>query len=46
MTSFLNLAIKNKIINLFYFTTSRYWYEIDSLTDQKITNKLVKINKS
>ena len=39
MTSFLNSALKNKIINLNYFKTSRYWFEIDNIKDKKITEK-------
>lgn len=39
MTSFLNIAIKNKIINLSFFTTSRYWFEVDDVKDKKITEK-------
>ena len=43
MTSFLNLLIKNKIINLGYFLTNRFWYEIDTPKDliaiKKIKNE-------
>lgn len=39
MTSFLNSALKNKIISLNYFKTSRYWFEIDNIKDKKITEK-------
>ena len=41
MTSFLNSALKNKIINLNYFTTSRYWFEIDNIKDKKIAEKFL-----
>jgi len=41
MTSFLNNAIKNKIINLNYFKTSRYWFEIDNINDKKIAEKFL-----
>ena len=34
-TSFLNLAIKNKIIKLSYKKTSSYWFEIDTKGDLK-----------
>ncbi len=37
-TSFLNLAIKNKIIKLSYRKTSSYWYEIDTKSDLKSLN--------
>jgi len=40
MTSFLNLLIKNKIINLRYFLTKRFWYEIDSPSDLTALKKL------
>ena len=39
MTTFLNNAIKNKIINLGYFKTSKYWFEIDSVKDRKVAEK-------
>ena len=39
MTSCLNSALKNKIIKLNYFKTSRYWFEIDNIKDKKITEK-------
>ena len=39
MTSFLNSAIQNRIINLKYFKTSRYWFEIDNIKDKKIAEK-------
>ena len=35
MTSFLNIALKNKIISLSYFKTSRYWFEIDNNRDKE-----------
>lgn len=41
MTSFLNLAIKYKILNLKYFTTSEFWVEIDSLKDLRAVNKII-----
>ena len=34
-TSFLNLAIKKKIIDLKYIKTDIEWYEIDNLKDLK-----------
>lgn len=40
MTSFLNLLIKNKIINLGYFLTNRFWYEIDTPKDLIAIKKL------
>ncbi len=39
MTSFLNNAIENKIINLGYFKTSKYWFEIDNIKDRKVAEK-------
>ena len=33
MTTFLNLLIKNKIIDLGYFLTKKFWYEIDTPKD-------------
>lgn len=35
MTSFLNLCIKNRIIDLSYFLTNLFWYEIDTPQDFK-----------
>ena len=43
-TSFINDAIKQKIIKVHYTITSKYWFEIDSKKDIKIVEKL--INKS
>ena len=39
MTSFLNSAIQNRIINLKYFKTSRFWFEIDNIKDKNIAEK-------
>ena len=44
MTSFLNSAIQNRIINLKYFKTSRFWFEIDNIKD-KNCRKIFIINK-
>ena len=41
MTSFLNNALNDKIINLNYFKTSRFWFEIDNIKDKKITEKFL-----
>jgi len=41
MTSFLNSALKKNIINLNYFTTSKYWFEIDNIKDKKIAEKFL-----
>lgn len=41
MTSFLDIALKNKIISLGYFETSRYWFEIDNAKDKKIAEKFL-----
>ena len=38
-TSFLDLAIKSKIIKLKAVLTSKFWYEIDNLADIKFTEK-------
>ena len=43
MTNFLNNALKDKIISLGYFETSRYWFEIDNNKDKKIARKSKKI---
>jgi len=40
MTSFLNLLVQNKIINLSYFLTNKFWYEIDTPADIKSLKKL------
>ena len=39
MTNFLNIALKDKIFNLNYFETSRYWFEVDNIKDKNITEK-------
>ena len=38
-TSFLDLAIKSKIIKVKIVLTSKFWYEIDNLADIKFTEK-------
>ena len=38
-TTFINKAIKKKIINVKSSITSRYWYEIDNLNDKKFVEK-------
>ena len=43
MTSFLDLLIKNKIIDLNYFLTKKFWYEIDTPSDL-ISLKKMKVN--
>jgi L-glutamine-phosphate cytidylyltransferase len=40
MTTFLNLLIKNKIIDLGYFLTKKFWYEIDTPKDLSSLKKL------
>lgn len=42
MTNFLNYSINNHNFKLKYFLTKRYWYEIDTVEDYKIVNKLFK----
>ena len=42
MTELLNSAIKKKLENFSYFTTSEYWYEVDNLKDLKILKKEIK----
>lgn len=43
MTSFLNLLIKKRIINLNYFLTKKFWYEVDTPNDL-ISLKKTKVN--
>jgi choline kinase len=43
-TSFLNLAIKNKIIKIKPYQTGKFWLEIDSKKDFAVANKLLKKN--
>jgi len=38
-TSFLNQALKSKIIKMNVLTTSKFWYEIDTIEDIKFTEK-------
>ena len=40
MTNFLNLCINNKIIDLSYFLTNLFWYEIDTPQDYKNFKKM------
>ena len=40
MTSFLDLCIKKEIIDLSYFLTNRFWYEIDTPKDYKSFKKM------
>ena len=42
MTSFINLCIKNKIMNLETFKYNDYWYEIDTISDHKYAYKDLK----
>ena len=39
MTSFINLAIKNKIITMNFFETKKFWFEIDNVKDRKVAEK-------
>lgn len=41
MTSFLNLAIHNKIIEIFYKSTSDFWLEIDNKVDLNLAKKIL-----
>ena len=41
MTSFLNLAIKNKIIKLHYFISDAFWVEIDNQKDLNAVKKII-----
>lgn len=38
-TTFLDMSIKEKIINLKAITTNKYWYEIDNKQDLKFTSE-------
>ncbi len=38
-TSFINKAIKNKIVKVKSSITTRYWYEIDNIKDKKFVEK-------
>ena len=42
MTSFLNLAIHNKIIDIFYQSTDDFWLEIDNKTDLNLAKKILR----
>jgi choline kinase len=41
LTSFINLALKNRIIKFNISTTSKYWFELDNLKDIKYTEKQI-----
>tara|TARA_B100001063_G_C16648600_1_gene494699 strand:- start:160 stop:924 length:765 start_codon:yes stop_codon:yes gene_type:complete len=47
MTNFLNLVIEKNVINLYFFKTSKFWFEIDNVRDAKVANskKIQKIIK-
>lgn len=38
MTKFLNLTIENNVINLGFFKTSNFWFEVDNIKDAKVAN--------
>ena len=42
MTSFLNLCVKNNIISLNVKKYSKYWYEIDTISDYRFAKKNLK----
>ena len=42
MTSFLNLCIKNKVVNLNVEKYNSYWYEIDTISDHRFAEKEIK----
>ena len=46
MTRFLDLAIKNKVISLSYFKTSKFWFEIDSTNDLNVLKKSKVLNNN
>ena len=39
MTSFINLAIKNKIITMNFFETKKFWFEIDNKKDKQVAEE-------
>jgi hypothetical protein len=51
LTSFLNIAISNGIIDLHHHKTNKFWFEVDSVSDLILaesvldTNFLVEQNK-
>lgn len=44
MTSFLNLCINKYNIKFSFFYTKLYWFEVDTVSDYKLVNKILKIN--
>ena len=40
-TNFINLALKNKIIELYVIKTNKFWIEIDSKKDLQVSQKLL-----
>ena len=42
MTSFLNLAIHNQVIDIFYQSTNDFWLEIDNKTDLNLAKKILR----
>jgi choline kinase len=44
-TSFLNLSISNKIINMKIKKTKKFWFEVDSLNDAKALTLILKEKK-
>ena len=42
LTRFLNLAIKNKIVKLYYFRTNKLWLEFDNSNDYYLSKKILR----
>ena len=44
-TSFLNISISNKIINMKIKKTKKFWFEVDNLDDAKALSRVLKKKK-
>ena len=44
-TSFINMLIKNKILNFKFQETKKYWFEIDNKKDLLVAKKYLQKNK-
>ena len=44
LTSFLNVAISNRIIDLHYYKTNKFWFEVDSVSDLILAESVLDAN--
>ncbi len=44
LTSFLNIAISNRIIDLHHYKTNKFWFEVDSVSDLILAESVLNTN--